>query len=154
MDALADLRILIVEDEFLIAFMLTEMLIGARASVVGPARTKDQALMLAQSERLDGALLDVNLKGERSYAVAAELKRRGIPFVLVTGYGEAHDACTDAPIVCKPFTEDRLLLTLAKTIAAGARSATTPQPVLPAITTPTSDDSPKLASTKPAKMDA
>jgi CheY-like chemotaxis protein len=128
-DALAGKRLLIVEDEFLIAFMLTEMLIDSRASVVGPARTKDQALMLAQSERLDGALLDVNLKGERSDAVAAELKQRGIPYVFVTGYGEAHDACTDAPVVCKPFTEDRLLLTLARTIAAAAQSAAAPQPV-------------------------
>lgn len=72
----------------------------------GPASRLDEALALAETTDADIALLDVNLDGEMSWAVADCLKARGIPFVFATGYDggavlpEAH---SDAPFVSKPF---------------------------------------------------
>ena len=84
---LAGCRILIVEDEFLLADDLSEELATAGAIVLGPTPDVAEALALIGDEnRLDGAVLDVNLGGEPSYPVADELTRRGIPFVFTTGY--------------------------------------------------------------------
>jgi DNA-binding response OmpR family regulator len=110
MNELEGKRILVVEDDFLISLMVTEILMGASAAVIGPARTKDAAFALASTQALDGAVLDINLDGERSDIVAAELQRRSIPFILATGYDkEAHDAPAGNSIVNKPFTEERLV---------------------------------------------
>ena len=83
---LAGLRILIVEDEFLLAMEL-EMLLQQRGCLVlGPVSSVGQALTMLRGEQPDVALLDVNLKGERATPVAAALQARGVPFVLITGY--------------------------------------------------------------------
>ncbi len=78
-------RILVVEDIGLIAFDLAQMLEDAGAIVVGPAGDLASAVQLASSEVLDGALLDVDLLGERSFPVAEVLLGREIPFLFVTG---------------------------------------------------------------------
>jgi CheY-like chemotaxis protein len=82
------LRILVVDDEFLIAALIEDLLVGAGADVVGPAAEVDSALaMIEQNEgRLDGAMLDVNLNGQLVYPVAQALAARGTPFVFMTGY--------------------------------------------------------------------
>ena len=111
MNALSGKCVLVVEDEFLIATMIADVLIAAQATVVGPAWSAEQALELARSARLDAAVLDINLRGCRSDAVAQELRMRGIPFVVATGYADdlASDVADACIIISKPFTEERLL---------------------------------------------
>ncbi len=83
---LADKRVLVVEDEFLIAMDVSAYLEAAGAHVVGPASSVNAALEALQCTELDGAILDVNLRGEMAYPVADALTARGIPFVFTTGY--------------------------------------------------------------------
>jgi CheY-like chemotaxis protein len=87
--ALAGLRILIVEDTLMLAEMLTDQLEDCGCHVVGPAAHLKRGMVLAQNEKLDGALLDVNLNGERCFPIAEVLSARSIPFAFLTGYGDA-----------------------------------------------------------------
>ena len=87
-DGPAGLRILVVEDEMLIAVLIEEMLQGLGCQVVGPVSRLDAALRLAHEEPLDAAILDVRIRGGQVYPVAEELLARNIPFVLASGYGE------------------------------------------------------------------
>jgi DNA-binding NtrC family response regulator len=96
--------ILIVEDEMVLAMMLEDYLIEIGARVVGPATTVKRAMELIEMEAIDVAMLDVNLRGERSEQVGQALKERGIPYVYATGYGTADDVKHfDAPTVRKPY---------------------------------------------------
>ncbi|RZL54017.1 MAG: response regulator [Sphingomonas sp.] len=80
-------RILIVEDEYLVADDLARDLRGLGAEIVGPIGTLAAAVeLLATAPPLDGAVLDINLHGEMSYPVAALLKAAGTRFLFVTGY--------------------------------------------------------------------
>ncbi|HEX6011198.1 MAG TPA: response regulator [Geminicoccaceae bacterium] len=79
-------RVLVVEDELIVAFLLEDMLAGLGCAVVGPAARVDQALALLDAEAIDAALLDVNLNGHKSYPVADALAARGVPFVFSTAY--------------------------------------------------------------------
>ena len=88
-DDLAGLRVLIVEDEFLLAMELETLVERGGCTTVGPASSVCQALALINGEQPDIALLDVNLKGERATPVAAALQARGVPYVLITGYSTA-----------------------------------------------------------------
>jgi CheY-like chemotaxis protein len=82
-------RILVVEDEFFIAEELRDAFEDVGAMVVGPVATVDAALAVVRSvEPLDGATLDMTLGSERSYEVARALLERGVPFVILSGYGE------------------------------------------------------------------
>jgi len=82
-------RILIVEDEWLIAMDIASAFMRAGASVTGPVSTIEEALSITQSGvPIDGAVLDLNLHGELAYPVADALSLRGIPILLATGYGE------------------------------------------------------------------
>lgn len=101
-------HILTVEDEPLVAMLLEDMLQQEGAVVVGPMMRLDLAMDVAQNQKLDAAILDVNLAGQTSFELAALLKERGVPHVFVTGYGEAvrREANTDAPILAKPFRVD------------------------------------------------
>jgi len=101
---LAGKRILVVEDEPLINMMLEEILLDEGAVVVGPAASLASAMTLAQSEVLDGALLDVNLGDGKSFPVAQLLQQRRVPFVFATAYGQGMDEMlATAPILAKPF---------------------------------------------------
>lgn len=80
-------HILIVEDEFLLANDLQAELSDAEAVVLGPVGTLEEALDLVRfAERIDGAILDINLGGEAAYPVADLLIQRGVPFVFTSGY--------------------------------------------------------------------
>ena len=80
-------RVLVVEDEYMLASELRAELEDARAVVLGPVARVGDALELIEAEPvIDGAVLDVNLGGEPIYPVADLLMRRNIPFVLATGY--------------------------------------------------------------------
>lgn len=121
MSAVAGKRILVVEDEALIAAMVEDMLQDLGAIVVGPASTIEKGLALAGSEAIDAALLDVNVRDKRIDPVADVLKSRGIPVLFATGYGtrafvEGHKAaCID-----KPYTQETLAAELAKILTIPA----------------------------------
>lgn len=105
-------RLLIVEDEYLIAADLASVLESLGAAVTGPAGTLAEALTLVETEgdRLDAAVLDVNLGGDRVYPVADALRQREIPFVFTTGYDAAAlpQSYADVPRCQKPTDERRL----------------------------------------------
>jgi len=83
----AGLRVLVVEDELVVAMELEALLTGLGHTVLGPVPTVERALALLARERPDLALLDVNLNGQWVTPVAEALRAHGVPFVLVTGYG-------------------------------------------------------------------
>jgi DNA-binding response OmpR family regulator len=99
------LRILLVEDEGVIAMLLEDILTQSGHEVVGPVARMDGAMAMAQRETLDAAILDVNLNGQEVYPVAAVLAARGIPFVFATGYdkGRLRAPYQDRPTLTKPF---------------------------------------------------
>jgi CheY-like chemotaxis protein len=100
-------RVFLVEDSGLVAMQLQIMLEEAGCEVVGPASRVAPALRLAVSEKIDAAVLDVDLDGTPSWDVADALMARGIPFVLATGYS-SDDALPDrfraVPKLLKPFS--------------------------------------------------
>ena len=81
-------RVLIVEDEMLVALMIEDLLVELGCHTVGPCASVDKALDVARTEALDLAVLDVNLDGEKVYPVAEVLAERHIPFLFVSGYGD------------------------------------------------------------------
>jgi DNA-binding response OmpR family regulator len=85
-DVLAGKRILLVEDEYLVALGVQAVLEAEGCVIVGPAPRLNSALALAADEALDGALLDLNLAGVESLPVADALSARGVPLILLTGY--------------------------------------------------------------------
>jgi len=97
-------RILIVEDEMLIALMIKDIIEGLGFSVVGPAVRVDKALLLAEEE-LAGAVLDVNIAGRPVYPVVVRLEERGVPLLFITGYGNAGADLRhrNHPVLAKPF---------------------------------------------------
>jgi len=80
-------RILIVEDEFLIAMMLEDMLLELGCVVAATAARPAQAIGLIDEVQIDAAILDVNLDGCDSFGIAAALSQRRVPFLFATGYG-------------------------------------------------------------------
>ncbi|WP_210526686.1 response regulator [Rubellimicrobium arenae] len=98
-------RVLVVEDEFLIAEDLCEELQSCGAKVMGPAASVAEALaLLDHGPAPDMAVLDIGLEDEKVYPVADALRARGIPFVFATGYDAwvIPHAYTDVPRVEKP----------------------------------------------------
>lgn len=85
MTGLARLKILLVEDEFLIAMQLEGVLLAAGYDVLGPAATVRKALRILSEERPAAAILDVNLGDETAFAVADALAERAVPFIFCTG---------------------------------------------------------------------
>jgi CheY-like chemotaxis protein len=123
------LRILVAEDDALIAFDLVDALEMFGCVAAGPVATVKAALEHADdpANAIDGALLDLDLRGQRSYPVAAALIRRNIPFAFTSGYGiEAVEADFRAhPCLVKPISRSDLLPVLRgflspTTVAAGA----------------------------------
>ena len=99
------LRVLIVEDEMLVAMNIEDMLLDLGHEVAGLASRLGAALALAEEAEFDAAMLDVNLAGENSFPVAERLAARGIPFLFATGYGVQgiEERFRDRPILQKPF---------------------------------------------------
>jgi CheY-like chemotaxis protein len=102
-----ELRVLVVEDEALIAMLVEDMLLGLGCTMLGPAADTVAALSMVQELEYDVAILDVNLGGERTTPVAEELHARGVPFIFATGYGASGiDArFKDRPVLTKPFRD-------------------------------------------------
>jgi len=117
-------RVLLVEDEALVAMLLETILEDMGCVPVGPAGTVEEGLaMVADPAPLDAALLDVNLAGHQVFPIAEALKARGVPFVFSTGYGESGlpDEWRGHSTVQKPFTESAIRAALMK--AMGVENA-------------------------------
>jgi CheY-like chemotaxis protein len=104
------LRVLVVEDEPMIAMMIEDSIEALGYQIIGPVALLDEALALAAKEGFDCAILDINIRGGNSYAVADMLLTQGCPFVLATGYGNwslpKHLACEKR--LTKPYSSDAL----------------------------------------------
>ena len=113
-------RILVVEDSFLLILTIEDMFNDLGWEIVGPATRLKSAMLLASTEALDAALLDVNLADEMSWEVATILKDRGIPFAFSTGYGKANvfpESLTGSRIVSKPYQVSDVEQTLRELMA-------------------------------------
>lgn len=106
--SLEGLRILLAEDEGLIALELETVLQGFGCEVVGPVSRVNDVLREAERGRLDGALLDVNLRGEQIFAVLPRLTELKLRIVITSGYDDATlfpEAFRALPRLAKPFGE-------------------------------------------------
>lgn len=110
MSNLSGLRVLVVEDEILVAWLLGDMLAELGCVVVGPAARVNQALAMVEAEAIDAAVIDLNLNGQRSYPIADALAARGVPFVISTGYqaDRLQDGYETVPVLQKPFKGSEL----------------------------------------------
>ena len=110
-DLLKGKRVLVVENEPLIAMDLESSLMAAGCKVIGPAGTFEEAKLLVDGVNFDVALLDVNLSGRPIDEIAAALSRKNVPFAFATGYGRKAlpQAFQEAVILQKPFNHDELL---------------------------------------------
>ncbi|UVK54802.1 response regulator [Mesorhizobium sp. AR02] len=113
-------RVLIVEDEILVAMLIEDMLIELGFAVVGPAMRLQHALKMAQEESLDLAVLDVNLANEQSFPVARALQQRGIPFIFATAYGSKglNDRFQEVITLQKPFELHQLKHAISSVLAS------------------------------------
>jgi len=100
-------RVLVVEDDPMVAMLLVDMLDTIGCEIVAVASRLDDALEKAQCLSFDLAILDINLEGANTFHVAELLSTRGIGFVFATGYGKAHLPAdlANAPLLQKPFLE-------------------------------------------------
>ena len=105
------MRILIVEDNILLANRLVEALTQDGHEILGVAASADKAIQLLASCECDAAVVDSNLGGSCSEPVGKALSRRGIPFVVVSGYSRDHllSSLRGAPFLPKPIDRSALL---------------------------------------------
>lgn len=106
-------RVLVVEDEPVVAMCLEDILDGLGCITIGPASRLAEGLALALAGGLDAAILDINLGGERSTAIAEALRGQAIPFAFASGYGacpEGFENCT--LLIEKPYRDAEVLATL------------------------------------------
>ena len=118
-------RVLVVEDEALVAMLIETALEGENCIIRGPYARPWEALDAAHSTDADAALLDVNLAGEHVFPVAEVLERRGIPFLLLSGYGDLAlpPEKQHWPICGKPFKMDELVAALEKLLAGSTAAS-------------------------------
>lgn len=109
-------RVLIVEDEVLVAMLVEELLERLGFEVAAVSSRLEEALELARTIEIDFAMLDINLNGRQSFPVAEALRARGVPFIFATGYGERALAgdFDQVPVVQKPFSRKDLNAALEK----------------------------------------
>lgn len=103
-------RVLLVEDETLVAMNLEDALTELGCEVVGPAARLDAAAEMIGHERFDCALIDVDLRGRPAYPLAELLDQRGVPFCFVTGYepGVSAQFRRSHPVLAKPVNPAKL----------------------------------------------
>ena len=107
---LEGVRVLVVEDDFLVSLFFEDVLQSAGCVVLGPVPRLADALDVAAKQHCDVAVLDVNLAGEWVYPVAAVLSGRNVPVIFVTGYGDdamPHEYAGQ-PRIAKPFSAEQL----------------------------------------------
>ena len=117
---LAGLRILVVEDEFIVLMIIEGWLSDLGCNAVTSAPNVDTALGLLAGQQFDVAMLDMNLGGSDSGAVAEALERHGVPFLYCTGNRASNGAKGefDRPVLRKPFSSDELAAALSRLIEA------------------------------------
>jgi CheY-like chemotaxis protein len=100
-------RVLIVEDEMMVAMLIEDVLTDHGYEVAGAASTVDQALSFVSTLQFDAAILDLNLNGRDTYAVAEALQAKPRPFIFSTGYGAGgvRAPFQHVPVVQKPFQD-------------------------------------------------
>lgn len=116
---LRDRRLLVVEDDYMLATDLAEALRAHGAKVIGQAASVEDALKLvASADGIHGALIDPDLGGEPAFPVADALRQGGVPFAFVTGYDAwaIPKGYADAPYFEKPVDADRLVGSLARAL--------------------------------------
>jgi|tagenome__1003787_1003787.scaffolds.fasta_scaffold20392558_3 CheY-like chemotaxis protein len=115
-------RVLVVEDELIIALEIEDALRRAGYAVVGLVSTVQEAERLAREEPLDAVVLDVSLHGGRAFPIADALAARVVPFVFVTAYSREAlpERFRDRPFVAKPHSDATLLEVLAEALRARA----------------------------------
>jgi PAS domain S-box-containing protein len=122
--SLAGRRILLVEDDAIQALAMKQMLERHGCTIVGPATSVGQALEMAAGERrLTAAILDVDLRGRPSTAVADYLAYRGVPYLFATGHADALGDSRRVPVVHKPLAQDQLVDALVDLLGGGAPMA-------------------------------
>lgn len=122
-DVLRNARILVVEDEVLVAQLLADQLEDLGCEVVGPAGRVSEALEVLAAEAVDAAVLDVNIAGEKVFPVADALAARGVPFVFATAYGALGVAPrhADRAVLDKPYHDRDLEHALRSALLAPRR---------------------------------
>lgn len=112
------LRVLIVEDEALVAMLIEDVLAELGHEVVGVGGRMERALQLAKTAECDLAIVDLNLNGERTYPIAHELRARGVPIVFATGYDAAgvDPEWRATPMLHKPFEPGALEAAIAQAL--------------------------------------
>ncbi|UOM34121.1 response regulator [Acuticoccus sp. I52.16.1] len=116
---LQNVRVLLVEDESLIGMLLELAFVEAGATVIGPLSQLEDAVLAAQEDSFDVAVLDVDLNGKDAYPAADVLEDRGIPFVFHTGHGtkrELRASYPTAPVIKKPTPPEEIITQLAKLV--------------------------------------
>jgi DNA-binding response OmpR family regulator len=115
---MSGLRVLVVEDEPVVAMYLEDILDSLGHITIGPAARLAEGLAIANAEPIDAAILDINLGNERSVPIAELLRTRGIPFAFASGYGTAPEGFgKEVPLIGKPYREadiDGVLRALAR----------------------------------------
>lgn len=112
-------KILIVEDEVILALDLRFAMEDLGADVIGPCHRLSRALEIADAAPIDGAILDVDLAGEAVFPLADHLRRRRVPFVFHTGRhnpAELAHLYGDVTICKKPSTPERVVQELVATM--------------------------------------
>jgi len=107
-------RILVIEDEWMLAHAIADAIQRLGHEAVGPSGRLGEAMTLAKHESLDGAVLDLNLRGEMTFPIAKILTERGLPFIFLTGY-DPHSVPGEyakVPVLEKPFTDADLVANL------------------------------------------
>lgn len=115
-------RVLIVEDEMLVAMLIEDFLTELGCSTIGPCGSVASALAAAETEAFDMAVLDVNLAGEKVYPVAEFLMERHIPFLFLSGYGDEAipRGRTGWRVCAKPFRGTEFEQMLSSTLTSAA----------------------------------
>ncbi len=112
-------RVLVVEDDMLIALDIADELKSAGCTVLGPASRLEPAITLAQAQEFDAAVLDVFLEGAYVWPLAASLAARAVPFIFLTGFGQFLEfpaAFASVPCLEKPVRPGALARRLAAVV--------------------------------------
>ena len=116
-------KILVVEDSPVVADASEDMLGDLGCVVIGPTGNMAIALQLAEDETLDGAIVDINIRGGKAFPVLRILERRQIPFILTSGYADwtLPEEWAERPRLAKPYTPNMLRESLAALLASGTQ---------------------------------
>ncbi len=116
-------RILVLEDNYLLAGNVCDFLRECGLEPVGPAPRLDVAARVLKGQRIDGAVLDINLGGQSCFPICAHLRRWNVPFLFLTGSDTSSIpiAFRDAPLLSKPFDPEELRTRLTSLLAKSPR---------------------------------